>query len=621
MRDVRRQLTVNPKRRRRCLCRRSPHRTIETHYLVPTGKEKPKNTLRLTKAYFPVAFAGNLDKFRAAFEALPVRGKDRVHSKQITVERTFFACPADIRRKRKFVMKRELPARPDIEQLKHQAKDLLKSYKSGEPSAVERIRQSHPRRSNAQVAGAGQSRAREQATSPSLRLSDAQLVIAREYGFESWPQLKTEVENILLDHGDPATLLHRAFRDDNAGLVRKLLARHPEMKAMVNKPVAEVFDSPPITLVKSREMLDVLLEAGADINAKSRWWAGGFGLLHSAPPELARYAVDRGAVVDVHAAARLGDLNRLRQIIAAQPESVHARGGDGQTPLHFAANVEIASFLLDHGAEIDARDVDHESTPAQYMIKGRQEVAGYLITRGCKTDILMASALGDLALVKRHLAGDPECIRMRVSEEYFPMIGGKAGGTIYQWELGWHVSAHQVAKKFGHREVFEWLMEHTPAEVQLVNAAWLGDAQLVRALLRARPNLVEALSGPERKQLAHAARNNDTTAAALMIEAGWPVEARSQHNATALHWAAWHGNAKLVKLLLPKNPLLEDAQNDFNGTPIRWAIHGSENGWHCKTGDYAGTVAALLAAGATPPEKAGGTDAVKTVLRNVGVPD
>ena len=164
-------------------------------------------------------------------------------------------------------------------------------------------------------------------------------------------------------------------------------------------------------------------------------------------------------------------------------------------------------------------------------------------------------------------------------------------------------------------------MEHSPAEVQLVNAAWLGDAQLVRALLRARPNLVEALSGPERKQLAHAARNNDTTAAALMIEAGWPVEARSQHNATALHWAAWHGNAKLVKLLLPKNPLLEDAQNDFNGTPIRWAIHGSENGWHCKTGDYAGTVAALLAAGATPPEKAGGTDAVKTVLRNVGVPD
>jgi ankyrin repeat protein len=423
-----------------------------------------------------------------------------------------------------------------------------------------------------------------------------------------------------MDQGDPAMLLHRAFQDDNANLVRNLLARHPEMKAKINQPVAEAFDSPPITLVKSREMLDVLLEAGADINAKSRWWAGGFGLLHSAAPELARYAVERGAVVDVHAAARLGDFKRLQQIVASQPESVHARGGDGQTPLHFAANVEIASFLLDHGAEIDARDVDHESTPAQYMIKSRQPVARYLVGRGCKTDILMAAALGDLALVKQHLAADPECVRMRVSEEYFPMVGGKAGGTIYQWELGWHVSAHQVAKQFGHREVFEWLMEHSPAEVQLVNAAWLGDAPLVRDLLRARPNLVAALSGSERKQLAHAARNNDTDAAALMIEAGWPVDVRSQHNATPLHWAAWHGNAKLVKLLLAKNPPLEDAQNDFNGTPMRWAIHGSENGWYCKSGDYASTVTALLAAGATRPERVDGTEPVRTVLRNAGVP-
>lgn len=508
-------------------------------------------------------------------------------------------------------MKRELPARPDIEQLKRQAKDLLKAYRSGEPAAIDRIRENHPRWLNATSAEVG---------TASLRLSDAQVVIAREYGFESWPKFKTAIEDMLLDQGDAASLLHRAFRDDNASLVRKLLARHPQMKAKINEPVSEAFNSPPITLVKSKQMLDVLLDAGADINAKSRWWAGGFGLLHSAPPELARYAVARGAVVDVHAAARLGDLDRLRAIIAAQPQSVHARGGDGQTPLHFAANVEIASFLLDRGADIDARDVDHESTPAQYMIKSRQEVARHLIAHGCQTDILMDAALGDLALVKQHLAANPECIRMRVSEEYFPMIGGKAGGTIYQWELGWHVSAHQVAKQFGHREVFEWLMEHSPADVQLVNAAWLGDAQRVRALLRARPNLVESLSGADRKQLGHAARNNDTTAAALMIEAGWPVDARSQHNATPLHWAAWHGNVKLVKLLLGKNPPLEDAQNDFNGTPMRWAIHGSENGWYCKTGDYASTVAALLAAGATLPENVGGTEAVKAVLRNAGVP-
>src|SRR5262245_15706278 len=214
-------------------------------------------------------------------------------------------------------MKRQLPVRPDLEQLKHQAKDLLKSHKSGEADAIQRIRESHPRWSN--------SPSSEIATAK-MRLSDAQLVIAREYGFDSWPKLKAAVESMLLEHSDPLELIHRAFRDDNASLVRKLLARHPEIKAMINEPVAEAFNSPPITLVRSRAMLDVLLEAGADINAKSRWWAGGFGLLHSAAPELARYAIERGAVVDAHAAARLGERGGLRQTVGAEPEERHARG-------------------------------------------------------------------------------------------------------------------------------------------------------------------------------------------------------------------------------------------------------------------------------------------------------
>ena len=40
-------------------------------------------------------------------------------------------------------------------------------------------------------------------------------------------------------------------------------------------------------------MIDVLAEAGADLNAKSRWWAGGFGLTHLASPELAAAASPR----------------------------------------------------------------------------------------------------------------------------------------------------------------------------------------------------------------------------------------------------------------------------------------------------------------------------------------
>jgi len=414
-----------------------------------------------------------------------------------------------------------------------------------------------------------------------------------------------------------------AFHQDDAASVRELLERHPELKAKINEPLAD-FDSPAILGVRSREMLDVLLAAGADINAKSRWWAGGFGLLHSASPELSAYAIERGAIVDVHAAARLGMMEKLTELVAADPELVHARGGDGQTPLHFVpqGGIEIAKYLLDHGAAIDARDVDHESTPAQWMVRERQDIARYLISRGCKTDILMASALGDLDLVRKHLEVDPDAIRLRVSDEYFPMIGGKTGGTIYQWTLGWYVSAHQVAKDFGHEHIFQFLMEHSPDEIKLLTACWLGDEATTNSLLavepfrlaQGEPNLVARLRDVERRQLAHAARNNDLPAVRLMLTIGLPVDARSQHNATALHWAAFQGNAEMIELILRKNPPLEVTDKDFQSTPLGWAIYGSEHGWHPEAGNYAATVEALLRAGTKPPQEAAGSAEVKQVL-------
>jgi hypothetical protein len=375
-----------------------------------------------------------------------------------------------------------------------------------------------------------------------------------------------------------------------------------------------------ITHARTREMLDVLLEAGADINARSRWWAGGFGLLHQAEPELAAYAIQRGALVDVHAAARLGLFDRLRQLISTDPALVHARGGDGQTPLHFAASIEIAEFLLRHGADINARDVDHESTPAQWMVRERAGIARCLVRRGCKTDILMATALGEAALVRGHLAADPGCLRMRVSGEYFPRINRKSGGTIYQWTLGWDVSAHDVAREFGHDEILRLLLEHSPADVRLIDACWAADATTVNSLVRENPGVVTGLGEADRRQVAHAARNNNAAAVRVMLAAGWPVDASGQHRATPLHWAAFHGNAEMVSDILRYRPPLEATDADFRSTPLGWAIHGSENGWHCRTGDYAGTVEALLRAGAKLRHiKPGGTEAVKEVLHQYGV--
>jgi len=416
---------------------------------------------------------------------------------------------------------------------------------------------------------------------------------------------------------DPVEQLKTAFEKGDTPLFRQLIERHPDLKAKINEPIGP-FDSPAITCARSPEMLDALLEAGADINAKSRWWAGGFGLLHSADPELAAYAIRRGAVVDAHAAARLSLSDKLRELITADPSLVNAPGGDGQTPLHFAATVEIAEFLLIHGANVDARDVDHESTPAQYMVRDRQPVARYLVRRGCQTDILMAAALGDADLVRTHLAADPECIRMRVSDEYFPRANPKSGGTIYQWTLGWYVSAHDVAREFGHEHIFQLLMEHSPANVKLIAACWAADEPAVNSLLAGSPGLVSSLSEANRRHVAHAARNNNLPAVRLMLAAGLPVDALGEHRATPLHWAAFHGNAEMAREILRHRPPLETLDADFKKTPLDWAIHGSEHGWYCRTGDYTGTVEALANAGAKLPGKLDGTEVVREALRRHG---
>jgi ankyrin repeat protein len=409
-------------------------------------------------------------------------------------------------------------------------------------------------------------------------------------------------------------LAKKAFGQDDARTLRDLIERYPQLKEAMKQLIGS-FDSPLIISVESKAMLDALLEAGADINDRSRWWAGSFGILDTIDPELAPHAIGRGAIVTVHAAARLGMMDRLRELIEADPSLVHARGGDGQMPLHFAKTVEIAEFLLDKGAEIDARDIDHESTAAQWMIRERQEVARFLVKRGCRTDILMAAALGDLERVKKHLEEDPQSIWMSVSPKYFPMQNPRAGGTIYIWTLGHNQTPHLVARRFGHEEVFAFLMEQSPLELKLSQACELGDEETFKALLAGRKGKQEAVSIDEQRKLVDAAQNNNVRAVKLMLEAGWSINARGQHAGTALHWAAWHGNAELVREILRHKPPIEDAENDFRATPLGWATHGSENGWYCKSGDYAGVVELLCAAGAKLPEKLSGTAAVQKVLR------
>jgi ankyrin repeat protein len=401
-----------------------------------------------------------------------------------------------------------------------------------------------------------------------------------------------------------------------------LLDQHSELKSRLDEAIPNSGFGTTLLLAAvqraNKGLIDILIQAGADINGRSHWWAGSFGVLDD-DRGLASFLIERGAVVDVHAAARLGMVQKLREMLTANPALVHARGGDGQTPLHFASSIEIAELLLKHGAQIDALDVDHESTPAQYMVRDRQSIARYLVSRGCRTDLLMAAALGDLELARRHLEEDPDRLRMSVSNEYFPKKNPHAGGTIYIWTLGQNMTPHMVAREFGKEEVLRLLMARSPEELKLSQACELGDEELFRQLLARSPNLIEKMSGKDRRKVADAAQNNNIKAVRLMLQAGWPVNSRGQHAATALHWASFHGNPEMAKTILQHHPSLECVDEDFHGTPLGWAIHGSEHGWHCRTGDYASTVEVLLRAGAKLPDKLGGTDKVQTVLRAFGL--
>src|SRR5262249_29928124 len=227
-------------------------------------------------------------------------------------------------------------------------------------------------------------------------------------------------------------------------------------------------------------------------------------------PDEAAPLIARGARIDIWAAANLGMMPELAALIAADPSLVHAKGGDGKRPLHFARTIEIARFLLEHGAEIDALDDDHESTPAQHLIGDCPEVAEFLVAQGAKSDLLLAAALGDVALVRRHLDADPGAMAMRVDQDWFPMIDTAAnGGHIYQWTLGFHVSAFDVARKHGHGEVLDLLLKCAGPLDQLLDALWCSHDARADAVLAANPQLLARAPEKALRQVADAARNNN----------------------------------------------------------------------------------------------------------------
>lgn len=324
---------------------------------------------------------------------------------------------------------RRLPARPNLAHLKHQAADLLDGQRSRNPQVLQRLREFHPRMrglTDGQIATAR------------LKLSDAFLAIAREYGFPSWPKLKTFVER-----GNPATLdlpaherigdpdFRRAVDLMDAGNVKALREHLKQYPRLVHQHAifygGNYFQSP------------TLLEFIAE-NPSRR------GALPKNAAEIARVLLDAGARDNASA---------MNSALALVASSSIARSSGVQRAL--------IDVLCDYGALPDAGMADS-------LMYGEFDSAAALLERGATMTLMTASALGRfeevrsfaeiasdrersvaLALAAQH--GRAECVRALLE------AGADAAGFTPPPGHSHATPLHQAAL-IGHEEIAQLLLAH-----------------------------------------------------------------------------------------------------------------------------------------------------------------
>lgn len=501
-----------------------------------------------------------------------------------------------------------LPPHPSLEQQRKLAKELLRAVKQGDAAALARIREHLPDKRT-------------------LTLADAQFTLAREHGFRSWTALKAHIEAQAAGAADanaiPLDELRRAVERLDAAAVKRFLEQHPAAKAKLDEPLFP-FGGTALIRAASRgalDLVDVLLDAGANPNRRSDWWAGPFHPLHFAQGAVADRLIAAGAVPDACAAAHLDRIDLLEEMLDADPARVHERGGDGQTPLHFARSRAAVDLLLERGADPDARDVDHRSTPAQWMLErtrgaGRYELAAYLVGRGAAADIFLAAALGLADRVREMLRADPSLMNLRTHQGEY---GEKPPSSyhIYTWTIGPNLSPFQVAAQFEQPAVLEVMQAFATSRQHFLAACAAADADEARALLRAEPGLLAALEPADHRALPDAASAGNAAAVELMLELGFDPATPGQNGGNVLHCAAWAGSAATIAAAL-RHPaaraLVNHRETMFGGTPLGWCCHGAVHSGNSHA-DHAEVARLLLEAGAAAgPELADAPAEIREVI-------
>ena len=496
---------------------------------------------------------------------------------------------------------RSLPDSPDGDQLRRQAKDLLRDARASDPTALSRFR-TLPSLRNASDDELADSR---------FALHDAQSVIAREYGFPSWNALQEHVEEKTLGFDAAAREFVEAATDGRSSRAERLLSLHPRLGAATLYSALVVGDAATVEshLAKHpdlaherggpRDWLPLqyvchsslgnssvastdgfvaiarrLIALGADPNTRFPWLHHGVNrpVLWGATRvtrmlPLAELLLKSGADpndgVTLPMAASAGDVATLDAMHAYGASPNQSWASDGAAPLYailqWSRTDAGVRWLLEHGADPDPVFAANGETPLHVAAQ--------------KWDVSLVAELVQRGADVSHRRAD--------------------GRTPYA-----------VAELNGNRAVAAWLREHGATDElepvdRLVAAAARGDRASVERLLAERPSLRAEIIDAHYAALLQAAEEGDVTALALLLDCGLdPNHGDADIGKTALHSAAMAGRPDAVRLLLARGASPDTRDREFHGQPLVWAAEGSRH--HAdRAEDYAAAGRLLLDAGST----------------------
>lgn len=307
---------------------------------------------------------------------------------------------------------RDLPVRPDLDQLKHQAKDLLRALHKGDSAAAAELQEFHP----------------EAVDPASTNLSDAQLALARSYGAPSWPRLVL------------ACRLIEAIWSDDVEAVRALVSRDRHVLSES-------------ALLRSRNW-------GAPMSYAANIGRDGIiRILHSLGATDHQYAIGRAMLQGQIGTARL-----LHQLAGAPKLPNDALGGPAYT---LSASGTAFAFELgaraadDHGRTIAPIDVVLETDSRKPAEK--HAILEMYVRHGATLPDTAPMALhrGRIDLLEEHLRRDPSLLtRTFTHDEIFPAALGchdevlATHGTPLQGATLLH-----MAIDYDELEIARWLLE------------------------------------------------------------------------------------------------------------------------------------------------------------------